>query len=98
MPLLSHASLAILSRRSRPLLSLSLSLSLSRSRSPPSPPTSPSRLGECYGAVFKVGSGLSDADREDPPAVGSTITFAYTELTNAGVPRFPRFKHVFHGR
>ncbi|MBN1909392.1 MAG: DNA ligase [Pirellulales bacterium] len=43
------------------------------------------------GTEFSVGTGFSDAQRADPPAVGSTITFRYQELTDGGVPRFPSF-------
>src|SRR5262249_37599780 len=43
------------------------------------------------GTRFSVGTGFSDAEREDPPPVGSVITYRYQELTNAGVPRFPSF-------
>jgi DNA ligase-1 len=34
---------------------------------------------------------LSDADRDNPPPIGATITFKYQELTDGGVPRFPVF-------
>lgn len=43
------------------------------------------------GTRFKVGTGMSDAERKQPPAVGEIITFRYQELTDAGVPRFPSF-------
>jgi DNA ligase 1 len=43
------------------------------------------------GTTFSVGTGLTDAQREHPPAVGSLITFRYQELTDGGVPRFPSF-------
>lgn len=43
------------------------------------------------GTRFKVGTGMSDAEREDPPALGEVITVRYQELTNAGVPRFPTY-------
>lgn len=43
------------------------------------------------GTEFSVGTGFSDAQREDPPPVGSTITFRYQELSDGGVPRFPSF-------
>ena len=46
------------------------------------------------GTEFNVGTGLSDAERKDPPPIGSTITFRYQELTDAGVPRFPTFVRV----
>ena len=47
------------------------------------------------GKVFSLGTGFSDAVRADPPAIGSTITFRYEETTDAGVPRFPSFMHIF---
>ena len=46
------------------------------------------------GTEFSVGTGFSDAEREDPPAVGETITFRYQELSEAGVPRFPSYVGV----
>jgi len=39
--------------------------------------------------IFKVGTGLSDKEREDPPPVGSRVTFKYQELSTGGIPRFP---------
>jgi DNA ligase-1 len=43
------------------------------------------------GTTFSVGTGFSDAQRENPPPVDSTITFRYQELSDRGVPRFPSF-------
>lgn len=43
------------------------------------------------GKAFKVGTGFSDAERDSPPAVGAVITYKYSELTVAGLPRFPAF-------
>ena len=43
------------------------------------------------GTQFSVGTGFTDAQRGDPPPVGSHITFRYQELTDGGVPRFPSF-------
>lgn len=43
------------------------------------------------GTQFAVGTGFTDAQRAAPPAIGSTITFRYQELSDAGVPRFPSF-------
>ena len=43
------------------------------------------------GTQFSVGTGFTDAQRQQPPAIGSTITFRYQELTDRGVPRFPSF-------
>lgn len=46
------------------------------------------------GTTFNVGTGFTDAQREDPPAVGSIITVRYQELTDRGVPRFPSFLRI----
>ena len=43
------------------------------------------------GVAFNVGTGLSDADRSNPPPIGSIITFRFQELTNKGIPRFPSY-------
>jgi DNA ligase-1 len=43
------------------------------------------------GVRFNVGTGFSDAERENPPKIGSVITFRYQELSNDGVPRFPSY-------
>jgi DNA ligase 1 len=47
------------------------------------------------GLVFKLGTGLSDAQRKRPPAIGSTITYNYRDLTPSGKPRFASFLRVF---
>jgi DNA ligase-1 len=49
------------------------------------------------GKLFSVGTGLSDKERSAPPAVGSTITFRYQELSDAGIPRFPSYVRLFAG-
>jgi DNA ligase-1 len=46
------------------------------------------------GTRFSVGTGFTDAQRENPPAIGSVITFRFQELTDGGVPRFPSFVRV----
>ena len=43
------------------------------------------------GLTFSVGTGFSDAQRNSPPPIGSTITYRYQDLTDRGVPRFPSF-------
>jgi len=40
---------------------------------------------------FKLGTGLSDAQRQNPPAVGSQITYRYRGLNDSGIPRFASF-------
>ncbi|MBS9778884.1 MAG: DNA ligase [Campylobacteraceae bacterium] len=46
------------------------------------------------GVTFKIGSGLIDKERRNPPAIGQMITFKYQGLTKYGKPRFPVFLHV----
>jgi len=46
------------------------------------------------GITFKIGSGFSDKDRNNPPAIGSIITFKYNGKTQAGIPRFARFLRI----
>ncbi|KAK3258983.1 hypothetical protein CYMTET_32000 [Cymbomonas tetramitiformis] len=43
------------------------------------------------GKKFFCGTGLSDAQRSNPPALGSIITFRYFEMTADQIPRFPVF-------
>ncbi len=46
------------------------------------------------GRHFMIGSGLSDAQRRAPPAIGSVVTYRYRDLTNTGLPRFASFMRV----
>jgi len=46
------------------------------------------------GQRFSLGSGFTDAQRRDPPPVGTLVTYRYREPTANGVPRFPRFLRV----
>ena len=46
------------------------------------------------GTIFKIGSGLSDKNRQDPPKIGSVITYKFQNLTTNGKPRFPIFLRV----
>ena len=43
---------------------------------------------------FRIGSGLSDAERSNPPPVGTVITYRYRGFTAKGVPRFPTYVRV----
>jgi len=47
------------------------------------------------GRRFLIGSGLSDAERRTPPALGSEVTYRYRDLTNTGLPRFASFMRVY---
>lgn len=46
------------------------------------------------GAVFDLGTGLRDAQRDDPPPLGSTVTYTFRGRTPAGLPRFASFLRV----
>ena len=40
---------------------------------------------------FKLGTGLTDEDRRNPPPIGSVVTFRYMALTDDGVPKGASF-------
>lgn len=44
--------------------------------------------------VIKIGSGLKDKDRENPPKIGSIVTYKFNGLTKNSLPRFPVFLHI----
>ena len=46
------------------------------------------------GRILKIGSGLSDKERKNPPKIGTEITFKYNGLTKKGNPKFPVFLRV----
>lgn len=46
------------------------------------------------GTRFAVGSGLSDGERQNPPPIGTIITFKHHGWTRHGKPRFPTFWRV----
>ena len=46
------------------------------------------------GKTFAIGSGLTDALRQHPPAIGTVITYRYNGFTKKGIPRFARFLRV----
>ena len=52
------------------------------------------RLRRDDGAVFDLGTGFSDAQREDPPPRGSTVTYTFRGRTPGGLPRFASFLRV----
>ena len=46
------------------------------------------------GVEFKIGSGLTDALRANPPQIGTVITYRYQDKTKYNKPRFARFLRV----
>ena len=61
------------------------------------------RLGalECAmipsGAKFSLGTGFKDAERENHLyPIGSTVTYSYQNLTDGGIPHFPKYLRARH--
>lgn len=52
------------------------------------------RLQMPDGRRFNLGTGFSDAQRREPPALGSSVTYRYRDLTSTGLPRFASFLRV----
>ncbi|RZL67522.1 MAG: DNA ligase [Variovorax sp.] len=50
------------------------------------------------GQRFKLGGGFTDAQRDDPPAVGSLVTYRYNGTNASGLPRFARFLRIREDR
>lgn len=47
------------------------------------------------GQRFNLGTGLSDAQRKSPPAIGSKVTYTYRDVTPSSKPRFASFLRVY---
>ncbi|PSJ80550.1 DNA ligase [Neisseria iguanae] len=43
---------------------------------------------------FRIGSGFKDAERDNPPPIGATVTYRYHGLTQKGTPRFATFVRI----
>jgi DNA ligase 1 len=43
---------------------------------------------------FKLGTGFTQAQRQDPPAVGTQVTYRFRGLNDSGIPRFASFMRV----
>jgi DNA ligase len=46
------------------------------------------------GREFSIGTGLTTADRDSPPPIGTVITYRFQGLTAKGLPRFPSYFRV----
>lgn len=46
------------------------------------------------GVEFDLGTGFDDADRRNPPKIGASITYRFTELTDDGKPKCTSFISV----
>ncbi len=43
---------------------------------------------------FKIGTGFTDKDRNNPPPIGTIITFKYYGFYKSGIPKFPSFSRT----
>lgn len=43
------------------------------------------------GTEFYIGSGFTDEQRKNPPAIGATVTYRHNGFTNSGKPKFARY-------
>ena len=46
------------------------------------------------GQQFRLGTGLSDEERKNPPAIGTMVTYTFRDVTPNGKPRFASFLRV----
>jgi DNA ligase len=46
------------------------------------------------GTQFRIGTGFSDSERDNPPQVGAIITYKYYGRYQSGLPKFPSFLRV----
>ncbi|MFT5697676.1 MAG: DNA ligase-1 [Desulforhopalus sp.] len=46
------------------------------------------------GTQFRIGSGFSDIDRENPPPIGTVVTFKFYGLYQSGIPKFPSYLRI----
>lgn len=49
------------------------------------------RVRTADGIEFRIGTGFTDAERRDPPPVGSWISYTHRGVTPGGVPRFASY-------
>ncbi|MEO6919133.1 MAG: DNA ligase [Collimonas sp.] len=47
------------------------------------------------GLRFKLGTGFTDAQRRQPPAIGTVVTYRFRGLNPGGIPRFASFMRVY---
>ena len=52
------------------------------------------RVKTPQGIEFSIGTGFSDAERANPPPLGSVVTYKYHGFTNRGIPRFASFLRI----
>lgn len=48
------------------------------------------------GKIFRIGSGLSDEIRSNPPKIGTIITYKFSGLSRNGTPKHARFLRIYN--
>ncbi len=46
------------------------------------------------GIQFAIGTGFSDQERDNPPPIGSIVTFKYYGFYKSGIPKFASFLRI----
>jgi len=46
------------------------------------------------GKLFKIGTGFSNLERQNPPPIGSDVTYSHQGFTKKGLPRFASFTRI----
>lgn len=52
--------------------------------------------GITKGKIFRIGSGLSDEFRANPPKIGTIITYKFSGLSKNGFPKHTRFLRIYN--
>jgi DNA ligase-1 len=55
------------------------------------------RMRKRSGVEFLIGTGFNDIQRQNPPAVGTWVSFTHRGNTAEGVPRFASFLRMYEG-
>lgn len=54
-----------------------------------------SNAGIKDGQIFRIGSGLSDEMRANPPKIGTIITYKFSGVSKNGIPKHTRFLRIY---
>lgn len=49
-----------------------------------------------WGKIFRIGSGLSDEMRTNPPKIGTIITYKFSGVSKNGIPKHTRFLRIYN--
>ncbi len=51
--------------------------------------------GITKGKIFRIGSGLSDEIRSNPPKIGTIITYKFSSVSKNGIPKHTQFLRIY---